>query len=89
MAAGLKKERGLAATARFAPTTGAVFAVISVLLGFMASSGRAFTPEMKFSIDAHRIFGIATAGLSLLATVLAAGYFGAEVTHGPSHLLSK
>ena len=130
LAASLKKDPGLAGTARVVLAIGADFGVVAVVLGFMASSDTVFAPELKFSLDAHRISGIAAAGMAVLATslawgsrsagaagpghagaegssdparrtlyrvilvlallaVLIAGYFGAEVSHGPGHLLSN
>jgi uncharacterized membrane protein len=73
LAASLKKNPELAGTGRFVLAFGAVFGVVSGVLGFMASSGRVFAPELKFSLDFHRISGIAAAGLAVLATALAWG----------------
>ena len=55
--------------ARFLLLVGAVGAVISVLLGWAAATGR--TPDPGENVGVHASFGIATAGLVLLTATLA------------------
>ena len=50
-----------------------VLAVISVLLGFAAASGKTLSPDLSFHFGLHRVMGIVTAGLALLTTGLAEG----------------
>jgi uncharacterized membrane protein len=60
-------------TARFMLYTASFFAVVAVLLGLAAASGRTFSPDLGFHFGLHRVMGIVTGGLVVLTTGLAYG----------------
>jgi uncharacterized membrane protein len=63
---------GPSGAALFMLSAAAPFALVSVLFGFAALSGRSFDPGLSAALDLHRVAGVASAAMTALSAGLAA-----------------
>ncbi len=68
-----RRNEAFASAARVMLPAAAAFAVISAILGFAAASGRSVPHELGVAFGVHRVLGVVTAGLAVLAAGLAEG----------------
>lgn len=76
----LRRRTELRATLRFCLGLGAVGGVVAALLGWAAGAGESFPAELATAFTWHRVGGIATAVLGVLAFALAS-----SLPRGPEH----
>ena len=67
------KNHSFGFAARWMLFAASAFAVVAVLLGFAAASGKTFSHELGATLGVHRVMGIVTAVLALLTAALAQG----------------
>jgi uncharacterized membrane protein len=63
----------LASAVRVMLLAAAAFAVVSTALGFAAANSRTFSPGLNVAFGVHRVAGIVTAGVAVLAAALVEG----------------
>lgn len=62
-----KKQRYFAAAALFSITAAAWMSLLAFLVGFAAAAGESFAPELQRAFELHRIAGITTPMLAVVA----------------------